>query len=146
MVFLKLLALQFILLYIAGWSFFAGTKAIFVSGIILSLLNYSYNQNFGLWQLIIMLFVLMGILVNLLLDKKTDKLRVVEVTTGSLVSLLTAPIFFSFLPAFLLWAIAIGIPLGFTYRNISKYVYLQIFIRLVYAIGVIVIGNKIYPL
>ena len=145
--FLKLLVLQILLLYLAGLSFFIGIKGIWISGLIISVLNYSFNHaSFWHWELIIALFVLVGTAINLLLDRKTKQLRVVKVTTGSIISLLTAPIFFSFVPAFLIWTVLIGIPLGFTYRQISKYVYLQIFFRILFALGWIIIGNSIYSL
>lgn len=145
MVFLKLLGLELLLLYVAGLSFFAGVKGALISGIIISILNFILNDsNFWDWQLIIILMVLVGILVNLVLDKKTDQLRVVKVTTGSITSLLTAPIFFSLAPALLIWVILIGIPLGFTYRNISKFLYIQILFRFIFALGWIIMGNIMY--
>lgn len=145
LVFLNLVGLELLLLYIAGISFFAGVKGTLISGLLISILNYMLNySNFWDWQLIIILIVLIGILVNLLLDKKTDQLRVVKVTTGSIASLFTAPIFFSLIPAFLIWVVLIGIPLGFTYRNISKYLYLQIFFRFIFALGWIIMGNTMY--
>ncbi len=147
MFFLKLLVLQMILLYLAGLSLFTGIKGVWVSGFMISIMNYIFNHsNFWSWQLIIVLVVFFGTAINLVLNKKTEQLRVVKLTTGSMISFLTAPIFFSFVPAFLIWTALIGLPLGFTYRKISKYVYLQIIIRFIFALGWIIIGNSIYSL
>ncbi|KUO66991.1 MAG: hypothetical protein APF84_17515 [Gracilibacter sp. BRH_c7a] len=145
MLFLKLIGLELLLLYVAGLSFFAGIKGILISGIFVSILNFIFNyQNFWSWQLIIILMVMIGSLINYLLDKKTHELRIIKVTAGSIVSLFTAPIFFSIVPAFLIWIVIIGIPLGFTYRNITKFVYLQILFRFIFGFGWIIIGNVIY--
>ena len=147
LLFIKLLGLELLLLYLAGLTFFAGIKGIWISGIIISILNYIFNYSgFWNWQLIIILLVLLGTLINLLLDRKTEQLRIVKVATGSALSLLTAPVFFSFIPAFLIWTLLIGIPLGFTYRKITKYVYLQIVLRFLFALGWIIIGNMIYKI
>lgn len=146
--FVKLVVWQAILLYLAGMSFFGGTKGIFSAGIILSLLNlyvnYSNSSVVFFWQIIIIIYTLAGIVVNHLFNRSTDNLRVLNVSAASFTSLLNAGIFFSFIPALIIWAVLIAIPLTFNYRSIPKSLFWQVFFKFIFSLGWIIIGNILY--
>jgi hypothetical protein len=87
---------------------------------------------------------LLGGIVNYLLNKKTDKLRLVKVLTGSAVSLLSWGLFTPLIPGLFIWSILVGLPLVFSYRNIPKAFYLQLIFKFIFSTGWIIIGNILY--
>lgn len=140
---LKLFLVQFVLLYLAGLTFIGGRNGIIGAAIVLSLLNYivKYTHGFIFWQLIIAIYALTGLLINGWLNTRTNHLRLVKVSVGSIASLLTSGLLMPIIPAFLAWSVLLGIPLGFTYREIGKPVMIHMIFRFIFSGGWIIIGN-----
>jgi hypothetical protein len=133
---------------VAGASFLWGTKGNITGFLLLSALNafrYYYQADiFWLWEIMIAFYSLLGGIVNYLLNKKTDKLRLVKVLTGSAVSLLSWGLFTPLIPGLFIWSILVGLPLVFSYRNIPKAFYLQLIFKFIFSTGWIIIGNILY--
>ncbi|RNC29708.1 MAG: hypothetical protein AWM53_00325 [Candidatus Dichloromethanomonas elyunquensis] len=144
--FLKLLLLEFFLVSMAGLSLFGGSKGIMMSGIMISAVNLigNFHSNFWFWESIIILYSVFGFTLNNFLNHKTDQMRVVKVTAGSVAALLAAGLLIPFIPGFIAWTLGIGIPLVFTYREIPKALYLQIIFKFIFSIGWLIIGNILY--
>jgi len=142
---LQLIVLELILLMVAGANILWGAKGILAGLIIVSAINCYYNclleNEFLFWQIIITLYVLIGLFLNYYLNKKTDQLRLVKVVTGSAVSGLAWSIFLPLIPGLLIWAFLIGIPLVFTYRKIPLFFYVQLFFKFIFSTGWLIIGN-----
>ncbi|NLI93626.1 MAG: hypothetical protein GX434_15970 [Peptococcaceae bacterium] len=144
--FLKLLLLEFVLLSIAGFSLFGRNKGMILSTILVSLINYLINSpaSFWFWEIIIMTYGILGILINSSFNHKTRHLRVVKVSAGSVAALLASGLFLPFFPALIAWTVGIGIPLIFTYREIPRSLFLQIIFKFIFSTGWLIIGNILY--
>lgn len=143
LVFLKLLALEIALVCAAGSSLLSNYVGVVFSGVILSTVNFILNpvEGFWFWEVMLILYTGLGLTVNALLNCKTDDFRLMKVISGSGTSLIVLGIFLPLIPAALLWMIFVGIPLVFTYRNVSRFVLLQLIFRFIFSFGWIIIGN-----
>lgn len=139
----ELILLELMLILAAGLSLIWGYKGMLISWMLISLINYGYNhpEGFWFWEGLISSYTFLGVLINTYLGTITKNLRVLKVTAGSGGALITTAIFLPLFPAFLLWTVFLGIPLIFTYREISKAVPLQIFFKFIFSAGWLMIGN-----
>lgn len=146
--FLEYLFLEIFLIFVAGLSLFWGKKGMYFSLGIISIINFianiNYLDSFWFWEIIILLFAFFGIIMSLIFDKKTNRLRMIKVTIGSMSTFIFFGILLPLLPALTLWSLFIGIPLLFTYRKIPKYLYPQIIFKFIFSSGWIIIGNILY--
>lgn len=142
--FLQYLLLEFILISLAGLSFW-GNKGILISGLILSALNiFHHYPAFWNWEIIILGFVVSGIIVNFIFNKKTAHLRILKVSAGSVASLVASGLYLPLIPGFIAWTFTIALPILFTYREVPKALYLQIIFKFIFSLGWIIIGNILY--
>lgn len=141
--FLKLLALEIVLVCAAGSSLIWNYIGVFFSGVIVSAINLVINpaQDFWFWESVIILYMALGLAANALLNRQTHDFRLIKVISGSGSSFIVLGIFIPFIPAALLWAIFIGIPLIFSYRSVSRFVVIQLFFRFIFSFGWLIIGN-----
>lgn len=144
--FLQYLLLEFILISVAGLSCFWGNKGILTAGLILSTINiyYKYPSTFWQWEMIILGYLAVGIIGNLIFNRKTDHLRVLKVSAGSVAALFSSGLFLPLIPGFIAWTFTIALPLLFTYRQIPKTLYLQIIFKFIFSTGWLIIGNILY--
>jgi len=146
LLFLEYVIVEFILISVAGFSLIWGNKGIVVAGVVITLLNFSGNNlsDFWYWEKIMGLYWIFGITCNYLLNRKTQHLRVIKVSIGTMASLFTSGLFVPFLAGLIAWVFMIVIPLAFTYREIPKSLYLQIIFKFIFSTGWLIIGNILY--
>ncbi len=146
--FFEYLLLELFLISVAGLSLFWGSKGIYFSLGIISIINFLANANyrygFWFWEIIILLFAFFGLIIYFIFDKRTHQLGIIKVTTGSATTLLIFGVFLPLLPAFTLWSLIIGIPLVFASREISREQYRQLIFKFIFSTGWIIIGNMLY--
>lgn len=143
---LEYIILEFLLLAVSGLPLLWGNKGIILAGLVVTALNYHGNTSleFWYWEQIIAIYLLLGLITNLVLNRKTENLRVVKVSGATLTSLLISPLFLPFFLGLAAWLLLIAIPLAFTYREIPKSVYLQIIFKFIFSAGWLIIGNILY--
>ncbi|NLM20807.1 MAG: hypothetical protein GX207_03565 [Peptococcaceae bacterium] len=145
---LEFIILEFVLIIAAGTGFLWGAKGIITGAVLVSALNIFQNyflvNEFWLWQIIIVGYAVLGLMMNYFFNKRTDELRLVKVTAGSAVSVLAWSIFMPIIPGLLIWALFIGMPLLFTYRNIPGVFYAQLIFKFIFSTGWLIIGNILY--
>jgi len=126
-----------------------GNKGILFSWLLLSAINVYHHRvsiinTLIMWELIISAWVIVGLVINYYLNKKTNHLRLLKITSGSAASLLAAGIFMPLIPGMILWLMLAGIPFFFTYRKIPAAFYQQIIFKFIFSTGWIIIGNILY--
>jgi len=144
--FLEYLILEFFLLVAFGVSLFARYKGMLFSALILSGINFINNtaSNFWYWQIFIILFCILGVVLNRFFDRRNGDVRLLNITAGSSALLLGSLIVIPLIPGIVLWAVLIGLPLFFSISNIPKTVFIQLIFKFIFSTGWIIIGNILY--
>lgn len=136
---------EMIFLWAAGFSFFGG-KGLIGAFVCATAVNFWRNGAFFFlgWEVILVIYLFLGLGINYFFNRKTDGLRVVKVAAGSGSALLVAGMILPVIPAFMCWALVIGLPLLFTRRKLPKAVWLQIIFQFIFSAGWLIIGNILY--
>jgi hypothetical protein len=146
MLFLEYLVVEFVFISMGGISLFAGNKGILIAGLTATVLNVLVNSPADIifWEPFVVSYCLVGLLINTVLNRRTDRLRVIKVSGGSGAALFASGLFFPMIAGFLAWLLILGIPLAFTYRETPKSVTIQIIFKFIFSTGWLIIGNILY--
>ncbi|NLP43936.1 MAG: hypothetical protein GX351_04865 [Peptococcaceae bacterium] len=144
--FLEYLVLEFFLLIAFGASLLTQFQGIIFSSLILSVINYMNNvsSNFWYWEFLIIMFCIIGLILNYFFDRSNREFRLITITAGSSTILLGSLLVIPLIPGIVLWAAFIGLPIIFGIGNIPKTVLFQLIFKFIFSTGWIIIGNILY--